>query len=163
MTTANLLTEMLAAPLGPDWTIDRLAEDLLAMVAERDLAESDELVIDSEVITDRQTLRLMRPLIACLDTKSATEAGTLPNLYGGSIAFHRPGPEGPVWISGQFENTPGSGQTRIPSNAHPDKISRCVDGSTGRRLTKRWVERFSGLCGVCHFQESGCGASGKAG
>jgi hypothetical protein len=106
MITANPLTEVLAIPLGPDWTVDQLAENVLATVAERSEAESEELVIDAEVITDRQTLRLLRPLIACLATKSATEAGTSPNLYGGSIAFNRPGPEGPVWIFGQFENTP---------------------------------------------------------
>jgi ATP-dependent Zn protease len=47
-------------------------------------------------------------LLACLATKSAAEAGTPPNLYGGQLSFKRIGPDGPVWIFGEFENKPGS-------------------------------------------------------
>ena len=50
---------------------------------------------------------MLRPLLACLATKSAAEAGSPANLYSGRLWFKRPGPEGPVWILGHFENQPG--------------------------------------------------------
>src|SRR5438874_2041879 len=108
VTADNPLTDLLAAPLSPDWTVERLAEQLLCAVAARCPEEEREFVLDAASAIDRQSRRLLRPLLACLATKSATEAGTPPNLYGGRLSFQRPGPEGPVWILGQFDNRPGS-------------------------------------------------------
>ena len=69
---------------------------------------AQEFALDAEATSDRQSRRLLRPLLACLATKSAAEAGTRPTLYGGRLAFKRPGHDGPVWIFGQFENNPGA-------------------------------------------------------
>ncbi len=65
-------------------------------------------ILDSASAVHRQSQRVLRPLLACLATKSAAEAGTPPNLYGGQLCFKRMGSEGPVWIFGDFENKPGS-------------------------------------------------------
>lgn len=108
VTANNLIADLLGAPLSPDWTVEGLAEQVLAAVAARRSEELQEYVLDGNVTADRQIRRLIRPLLACLATKSAAEAGTAPNLYGGHFSFKRPGPDGPVWIVGQFENRPGS-------------------------------------------------------
>jgi hypothetical protein len=106
VTTDNPISDLLAARLSPDWTVDRLAEALLSAIAERGSEDTREFVLDAEATADRQSRRLLRPLLACLATKSAAEAGTPPNIYGGRLSFKRLGHEGPVWILGQFENTP---------------------------------------------------------
>lgn len=111
MSAHHPIADVLAAPLGPDWTVEGLAERVLAAVAARGPAgarEAEEFVLDAETITDRQSCRLIRPLLACLAGKSAAEAGTSPNLYEGHLAFQRTGPESPVWILGRFENRPGA-------------------------------------------------------
>lgn len=118
MTTDNPITDLLAAPLPPDWTVEGLAEQVLGAIAAHRLDGPQEFVLDAEAVTDRQSRRLLRPLLACLATKSAAEAGTSANLYGGSLSFKRLGPEGPVWIVGQFENRPGTVRVtlrRLPS------------------------------------------------
>lgn len=97
--TTNALHELLSAPLDPDWTIDGLAERILAAVAAH--PDSREIVLDADALTDRQPRRLLRPLLACLATKSAAD------LYGGPLAFQRSGPCGSVWVLGSFENRPG--------------------------------------------------------
>jgi hypothetical protein len=102
------ITDLLAAPLRPDWTVEGLAEQLLGTIAAQRCEEAQEFVLDADASADRQARRLLRPLLACLATKSAAEAGTPANLYGGRLSFKRPGPEGPVLILGQFENTPGT-------------------------------------------------------
>jgi hypothetical protein len=105
------ITDLLAAPLSPDWTIEGLAEQLLGAIAIRRPPAGDqvqELVFDADAVPDRQSRRLLRPLLACLATKSAAEAGTAANLFNGCLCFKRPGPAGPVWITGQFENRPGA-------------------------------------------------------
>jgi len=105
------ITDILAAPLSPDWTIEGLAEQLLGAIAFRQPPAGDqvqELVLDADAITDRQSRRLLRPLLACLATKSAAEAGTAVNLFTGHLCFKRSGPAGPVRITGQFENRPGA-------------------------------------------------------
>jgi hypothetical protein len=104
------IAELLAAPLGADWTIEGLAEHLLGTIAARQpqaVGEAPALVLDADAITDRQSRRLLRPLLACLVTKSAAESGTPVNLFTGRLCFKRPGPVGPVWITGEFENRPG--------------------------------------------------------
>jgi hypothetical protein len=108
VTADNPISDLLSAPLRPDWTVDLLAEELLCAIAARGSEETQEFTLDAEAAMDRQSRRLLRPLLACLATKFAAEAGTLPNPYGGRLAFQRPSPAGPVWIVGQFENTPGA-------------------------------------------------------
>jgi len=100
------MSELLSAPVSPDWTIDRLAEEVLCAIAARGSGEAQEFVLDAEVATDRQSRRILRPLLACLANKSAVEAGTSPELYRGRLLYQRPSHDGPVWILGQFENMP---------------------------------------------------------
>lgn len=106
MTARGAITDLLSAPLAPDWTVHGLAEDVLSAVAAQPVA-GPELVVDVDDATDRQTRRLIRPLLAHLASRSAAEAGTPADLYGGRLAFNRPGPAGPVWVVGEFENRPG--------------------------------------------------------
>src|SRR4051812_39242796 len=111
VTAHNPIADLLAAPLGSDWTVEGLAEQLLSAIASRQTTgarEDEEFVLDAETTTDHQSRRLLRPLLACLASKSAAEGGTSANLYGGCLAFQRPGHEGPVWILGWFENRPGT-------------------------------------------------------
>jgi hypothetical protein len=105
------ITELLAAPLTPAWTIEGLAEQLLRAIAARQpqtVGEVQELELDADATTDRQSRRLLRPLLACLATKSAAEAGIPANLFTGRLCFQRPGPTGTVWITAEFDNRPGS-------------------------------------------------------
>jgi hypothetical protein len=109
VTPDNPIADLLAAPLSPDWTVEGLAEQVLGAIAAQRCEEGREFVLDANAIADRQSRRLLRPLLACLAAKSAAEAGTSPNLYGGNLAFTRPGPGGrPVRILGRFENGPGT-------------------------------------------------------
>ena len=108
MSADNLLSGLLSAPLGADWTVEGLAEQILGAIAAQGAPEGQEFVLDANAAADRQSQRILRPLLACLAAKSAAEAGTSPHLYGGSLSFRRPGPEGPVWIIGPFENKSGS-------------------------------------------------------
>jgi hypothetical protein len=119
MTAGNPLTELLAAPLSPDWTVEGLAEQVLGAIAAQRSEEAQELVLDADATTDRQARRVLRPLLACLAAKSAAEAGTPANLYGGCLSFKRPGPEGPVWILAQFENKPGRVRVAFRQSSSP--------------------------------------------
>src|SRR5437764_1092937 len=92
VTADNPITQLLAAPLSPDWTVEGLAEQLLSAIAAHQIAGLQEFVLDVEATTDRQTRRILRPLLACLAIKSAAESGTSPELYGGRLSFKRPGP-----------------------------------------------------------------------
>src|SRR5947209_2267661 len=95
VTADNPITELLASPLSPDWTVDGLAEQLLGAIAAGRAAESQEFIFDAETSADGQPRRILRPLLACLATMSAAESGTSANLYGGCLLFKRAGPEGP--------------------------------------------------------------------
>lgn len=112
MITNNPISNLLAAPLNPDWTIAKMAEQLLCTISQsRDAGieeDTQEFVLDADAVTDQQTRRLLRPLLACLSVKSAEENGTQATIYGGPLSFKRPGPDGPVWILGQFDNRQGS-------------------------------------------------------
>jgi hypothetical protein len=119
MTGQNPIIDLLAAPLSSDWTVEALAEQLLGTIAAQRAGELKEIVLDPDMATDRQSYRLLRPLLACLATKSAAEAGTSSNLYGGRLSFKRPGPDGPVWILGQFENRPGMVRVTFRRSASP--------------------------------------------
>jgi hypothetical protein len=123
VTTGNPITDLLAAPLSPDWTVERLAEDVLCAIAARGPDEVQDFVLDAEATMDRQSRRVLRPLLACLATKSAAEAGTPPNLYGGRLSFKRLCDEGPVWIHGQFENTPGTVRVAFSRSSSPPQNS----------------------------------------
>ena len=98
-----------------------------------DEEEAEKFLVDAAAAPDRQSQRVLRPLLACLATKSAAEAGTPPNLYGGQLSFKRIGPDGPVWILAEFENKPGSvrvefHRTSSPPQSHggPDQGTRVV-------------------------------------
>ena len=107
VTAENPLTNLLAAPLSPDWTIEGLAEQLRCTIASKPKEQAEDFRLDAATSTNRQSQRTLQPLLACLATKSAAEAETSPNLYGGWLRFKRNGPDGPVWILGEFENQPG--------------------------------------------------------
>ncbi|MCI0741534.1 MAG: hypothetical protein L0Y72_21070 [Gemmataceae bacterium] len=119
VTNNNPITNLLGAPLSPDWTVEGLAEQVLSAMAVECLEEGEEFVLDADASTDRQVRRLLRPVLACLATKSAAEAGIPANLYGGHFTFKRPGPKGPVWIFGQFENRPGSVRVTLRRSSSP--------------------------------------------
>jgi hypothetical protein len=128
VTAENPITDLLAAPLGPEWTVDRLAEEVLSAIAARASDDVQEFVLDGDTTTDRQSRRLLRPLLACLATKSAAEAGIPISLYGGRISFKRPGQKGPVWIFGQFENTPEAVRVAFRRSYVPPQNSELTTG-----------------------------------
>jgi hypothetical protein len=121
VTADNSIADLLRAPLAQDWTVEGLAEQVLGIVAAH--RSDEEFVLDADAITDRQSCRLLRPLLACLATKSAAEAGTPADLYGGQLSFKRPGPKGSVWVLGQFENRPGSARVALRRSAVPHRGS----------------------------------------
>jgi hypothetical protein len=123
VTAENPFTDLLAAPLSPDWTIEGLAEQLLCTIAAQPKEEATNLRLDATAATDRQSQRVLRPLLACLATESAAEAGTPPNLYGGRLCFKRNGPDGPVWILGEFENKPGRVRVAFERSSAPRDVS----------------------------------------
>ena len=84
VTAENPITDLLSAPLSPDWTIEGLAEQLLCTIASQPKEEVKKLLLDAAATTDRQSQRVLRPLLACLATKSAAEAGRLPTSTGAS-------------------------------------------------------------------------------
>lgn len=103
----NTVLDLLAAPLAPGWTIEGLAEQVLSAVASVSPGEAVDLTFRHDANADPQIQRLIRPLLACLAAKSATETGQFTNLYTGQIALRRQGSTGPVWILGHFENQQG--------------------------------------------------------
>ena len=128
MTTENPITDLLAAPLSPDWTIEGLAEQLLCTIASQPKEGVKDLLLDSAATTDRQSQRVLRPLLACLAAKSASEAGTPPNLYGGQLSFKRFGPDGPVWIMAEFENKPGCVRVEFHRTSSPPQNHESTAG-----------------------------------
>ncbi len=130
------ITDILSAPLDPNWTMDGLVERVLNAIAAQPPESEQEFALDDT--TDRQVCRLIRPLLACLATKSASEAGIPVNLYGGHFSLQRPGPAGPVWVVGDFENQPGSVRVTLrlanrPSNAPVLSLSQRDYTSRGRK------------------------------
>jgi hypothetical protein len=138
VTASNPITALLRAPLGPDWTVEGLAEQVLGAIAAQRSEEAQEFVLDADASTDRQSRRLLRPLLACLAAKSAAEAGTPANLYGGHFSFQRQGPQGPVWILGHFENRPGSVRLALRRSSSPptDAVPTMETSQTTNRLEK---------------------------
>jgi hypothetical protein len=128
VTAENPITDLLAAPLSPDWTIEGLAEQLLGAIASQPKVEAKNLLLDAAATTDRQSQRVLRPLLACLATKSAAEAGTSPNLYEGQLSFKRIGPDGPIWILGEFENKPGSVRVAFRRSSFPPRTPESAAG-----------------------------------
>src|SRR5262249_45349514 len=109
-------------------TVDTVAEQLLTAIANQPADEQHEFVLGAD--TDRQASRLIRPLLACLATKSKV------NVFGGQFAFERQGHAGPVWIFGQFENRPSSVRVTLHcSNAprkHSDALSEQVNSAKSK-------------------------------
>ena len=65
----NPIIDLLAGPLSADWTVERLAEQLLSAIAARCPQGVPDFVLDAEALVDRQSRRLLRPLLACLANK----------------------------------------------------------------------------------------------
>ena len=128
MTTDNPIADLLGAPLDPGWTVEGLAEQLLGAIAAQRSENGRDFALDADAITDRQTLRLLRPLLACLATKSAAEAGKPVNLYGGHFTFKRAGAHGPVWIAGQFENRAGAVRVTLRRYSSPPEGPEATPG-----------------------------------
>jgi hypothetical protein len=139
----NPLTDLLAAPLSPDWTIEGLAEQLLCTIASQPKEGAKDLRLDGAAATDRQSQRVLRPLLACLATKSAAEAGTPPNPYGGQLCFRRDGPDGPVWILGEFENKPGCVRVAFQRSSAPREVSE--QGTDERSVSAATAPQVSTL------------------
>jgi hypothetical protein len=128
MTANNPIAHLLSAPRSPNWTLEELAEQVLAAVAAQCSAEAQEFVLHADALPDRQSARLLRPLLACLATKCAAESGTPVNLYGGHFSFKRPGPERPVWILVQFDNRPGHVRVSFRRSCSPPEPPGTVPG-----------------------------------
>lgn len=125
VTTSNPIADLLGAPLDSGWTVDRLAEQLLAAIAAQPAGKAQEFVLEEHAALARQSQRLLRPLLACLATKSAAEAGTSANLYSGPLSFRRSGRGGLVWILGDFENRPGRARVALRLlSSPPDSETR---------------------------------------
>jgi hypothetical protein len=103
-----------------------LTKLLDAIAAQR---EKPYIFLDAEVSTDRQSRRLLRPLLTCLTTKSGAENSKPVNLYSGEFLFKRDGPEGPIWIFGQFENKPGTVRVAIRRSASPPPQPAPINGT----------------------------------
>lgn len=127
VTADNLIHDILAAPLGPDWTVEALAEQMLDGIANQ-RTDGDEFALDANSITNRQVLRLIRPLLACLANKSAVETGAPVNLYGGHLSFKRAVSNGLVRIIGQFENRPGNVCVMLRRSCSPLDVSSANTG-----------------------------------
>ena len=120
VTADNPIAALLSAPVGPDWSVEGLAERVLSAIATHPSEEAPEFFLDANATTDRQSRRVLRPLLACLAVKSAAEAGTSPNLYGGELSFKRADRGGlPVWVLGTFENRPGAVHVAFRRAASP--------------------------------------------
>jgi hypothetical protein len=123
VTTTNPILDLLAAPLEPDWNVEGLAEQLLNLIAAQRSGDGQEFALDENATTNRQVQRLLRPLLACLATKSAAESGKPVELYGGDLSFKRSGSSGPVWIVGHFENRPGSVRAVLGCSKSPSAMN----------------------------------------
>jgi hypothetical protein len=141
MNANTSINDLLSTPLGPEWTVDRLAEQVLGAIVAQDSEQAQELVLDSSAITDRQSRRLLRPLIACLATKSAAESGTPANLYGGRLTFKRLGPKGYVWIIGQFENGSGRVCVTLRGSSSPSRTSQPPESGKKEGVNGGWGSR----------------------
>jgi hypothetical protein len=132
MSAHSTISDLLAAPLPSDWTIESIAECLLRTLSDQPSANGAgeaEFVFDKHKTVDRQTSRLIRPLLACLAMKSAAENNSPVNLYGGQLHFRRQGLRGPSCIVGEFENRPES--TRL-SLRRLDTISETCNHDIAR-------------------------------
>jgi hypothetical protein len=130
VTANNPIADLLSAPLDSDWTVEGLAEQVLGAIAAHRSTEAQEFILDAAAAKDRQSRRLLRPLLACLAAKSAAESGAPVDLFGGHLSFKRLGPEGPVWILGQFENRPGSTRILLRCSNSPPKILDAQPGQS---------------------------------
>ncbi len=144
VTTEESISDVLSQPLDPNWSIEELAEQVLATIAAQNACVDQEFVLDAATTTDRQSQRLLRPILACLATKSAEEAGVSPNLYSGQLTFKRTGPQGarldfgsvrkPAWSCPGCASTRGFDCGRCPSASGLCSMScvAVVSAATGR-------------------------------
>jgi hypothetical protein len=118
MNAASPVLELLADPhAAAARSLDELAETLLRRAAEP-RAEVSVALAD---LPDPHARSLFRSLLACLARKSAQEAGTALDPYGGTLAFVRDTPDGPVRIDGTFDNRAGTARLTLPPpRPHPD-------------------------------------------
>jgi len=99
--SAPPVPERLADLLAQARPLDERAEDLLARAA----AAPGAWAAGVGDFADQPARIAFRALLACLARKSAQEAGTDPDPYGGALAFVREAAGGLVRLAGTFENT----------------------------------------------------------
>ena len=117
MKNSTTIAEVLSGQLEPQGGLVGLAEKMLsAIVCEE---HSQEFDFDADIAADQQAQRLIRPLLACLATLSANENGTCANHFFGPLQFRRPGPNGPIWIVGEFDNRMGSIWIKLRRSTSP--------------------------------------------
>ena len=94
VTAENPLTDLLAAPLSPDWTIEGLAEQLLCTIASQPKEEAKNSLLDAAAATDRQSQRVLQT-VACAASRPSQppKREHLANLYGGQLSFKGIGPK----------------------------------------------------------------------
>lgn len=131
MIAKNPITDVLSTPLDSGWTVERLAEQVVSAIVSQEPEGGRtpvEFVLDAHTITDRQSQRLMRPLVACLAQKPAAEEGTVPSLYEGCLTFQRQSHGGPVWVVGEFKNTPGKVCLTLRRSKSPPRDQQLTAG-----------------------------------
>src|SRR6266481_5183939 len=96
MTSQNPIAKLLAAPLPPDWSVERLADQLLQVIAKRfeSKRRRSPISININDLEDRQSKRLLRPLLAYLATRAAKKGDQPANVFGGVLLLERKGPKG---------------------------------------------------------------------
>jgi hypothetical protein len=129
MTADSTIFDILRSPLDPNWTVESLTERVIVAIASQPIGSEEVFVIAVDESTDQQTRRLIRPILACLATKSANESGATVNLYGGHLLFNRTGPAGPVFVVGEFENRPGRVRLTLRRSYSPDPPAESDFGS----------------------------------
>ena len=117
--SANLIANVLKAPLPADWTIEGLAEKLLDSIANQASAESHSFALDE--FSEPQVRRLIRPLLAHLARKSENA----PSIYGGVLSFVRP------QVRGEFVNRVGNVRLALRSRDDTSSIHAAPAVATG--------------------------------
>ena len=138
--TAERLSDLLAAPLSPDWTIERLAEQLLCAIASQPKGETKSVQFDlSCPRTDNHSV-FSGHCSPALQPSQQPKPEFNRRLYGGQLCFKRNGPDGPVWILGEFESKPGT--QRVESSAiRLAAVSPRTESKSPVRLTRAGENR----------------------
>ena len=121
-TADNHIRELVPAPVSPDWTIDRLAEQVLCAIAARGSAEGTANSARAEL--PRSTSKAAYSGRSSLWLKTSRPPKQVhPHLDRGRLLFQRPSHDGPVWIHGQFENMPGTVRVTLRRSSSPPQHS----------------------------------------